>query len=337
MTQHFFRQEALRANLNHLYGTTYAIVAFPYQTFTLVLCILLPISLIFILVMPYTEQYTLRGYLDSNQGIASVYPNKSGILGKYILESGQHVKKGDILFSVKTLNSSLSTAEQRRMLKQLQQRKNHLLKSLHLKKQYIQAIKPLLLKKYISQSVYQHEVDELLTFERSITDITRELAHYQHAERYVVQAPVSGIITNIVSQPGQQVQPTQAILDIVPDKTILIARLMIPVTQIGYIRLHDAVSLHYTAYPDQYTQSASGRIQNISQTLSTESNPLMPQHATPYYTATASLTRPTILIDGKEYPLQLGMPCSAIVQGARKKIWQWIVMPLRRFRHPNLM
>lgn len=335
MTQHFFRQEAMRTNLNHLYGATYAIAAFPHQTFTFVLCALLPLSLIFILVTPYTEQYTLRGYLDSNQGIASVYPTKSGILGKYRVETGQHVKKGDILFSVNTNNLSLNSVEQSLMIKQLQQRKNHLLQSLRLKKQHIQAIKPLLLKKYISQSMYQHEIDEMITFEQSITDITQTLANYHHAKQYVVQAPVSGIITNIVSQTGQQVQPTQSILDIVPDKTTLIARLMIPVTQIGYIHLHDVVSFHYDAYPDQYTQLVTGHIQDISKTLSTESNLLMPQHAAPYYKATVGLTRSTILIDGQEHPLQLGMTCSAVVQGARKKIWQWLVAPLRRFHHPD--
>ncbi len=337
MKQHFFRQEAVHANLKHLYGNTYAIAAFPYQTFSMVLCALLPISLTFILVAPYTEQYTLRGYLDANQGIARVFPIKSGILSKYSFENGQHVNKGQALCLVKINDSASNKTEQQQIIKQLQQRKSHLLNSFHLKKHYIQTIQPLLLKKYISQSLYQHEIDELLNLEHAITDINQEITRYQHATHYVLHAPISGVITNVVSQKGQQVEPTQAILDIVPDQTILVAKLLIPVTQIGYVHVDDMVSIHYDAYSDKYDQSATGQIKHINQTPSTEFNALMPKHAKSYYKATASLTRSTITMSGQELPLQLGMTCSVVVQGKRKRIWQWIIEPLLRFRHPNFI
>lgn len=337
MEESFFRQEALSATLKHLYGAPFAISVFPYKTLTQGICGLIPLFLIFVLCTPYAEQYHVRGYLDSNQGIASIYPPESGVVNEYHVQNGQHVQQGKILLRVRTHQGHLSSPDRQHIMQQLQLRKKHLLQTLELKKIHLQKLKPLLMKKYISHTQYQAEADNLLGLEQSITQTTETLAQYIHAEFDTIRAPVSGLVTNIVPQTGQQVDPSKSILDIIPDQTILVAKLSIPVSKIGYAHIQDPITLHYDAYPDQHGHLSMGKIQSISKTI-TLAPPAhsMNSLAEPYYNALASLQQQTIFLHGVEHRLQLGMTCSIVIQGARKKIWQWMLDPLLHFHDANL-
>ena len=50
----------------------------------------------------------------------------------------------------------------------------------------------------------------------------------------------------------------------------------------------------------------------------------------PYYKATVLLEEQAIVLSGKARPLQQGMTLSAIVDGPRRKIWQWVVSPSQK-------
>ncbi len=329
MEKKIFRKEALLASRLHTYGSTCRIHAFSHGHFAWGLCFFVPLILLFILVTHYTEQHSIRGYLDADQGISSVYPVESGIIHKNYIQSEQHIQKGDKILCVSTQNDHVRQHEQKRLSSQLTQTQQHLQQVLQRKRQYFLSLKPLLEKKYISQTTYQNAQNDIFNTEQTLHQTQRSLSQNKQAYHYFIQAPISGWVSNFSLKLGQQIKPDKSILDIIPDHNQFIVQLAIPASQIGYVHAKDNITLRYDAYPDQTTALMIGQIETINQTISTETdNRYRQTYAEPYYKAIATLPQQDVLVAGVKYPLHLGMGCSAVIQGARKKIWRWIVDPL---------
>lgn len=331
MEKKIFRTEALLASRLRTYGSTCRIHAFSHAHFAWGLCFFVPLVLIFIFMTHYSEQHSVRGYLDADQGIVSVYPIESGTIHKTYIQSEQNTQKGDKILCVNTQNDHLRQHEQKKLSSQLTQTRHRLELALKHKRQYLLSLKPLLEKKYISQATYQDAQNDILNTEQTLHETQRTLAENKHAYHYFIHAPVSGLVSNFSLKVGQQIQPDKSILDIIPKHNQFIVQLAIPASQIGYVHAKDSITLRYDAYPDQTTALMTGQIQTITQTISTETdNRYRQTYTEPYYKAIATLPQQYVLVAGVKYPLHLGMGCSAVIQGARKRIWRWMIDPFTK-------
>lgn len=327
MNSNLFRKEAFQHSRNT--GSVCINTPFPFLRVTIA-CILLTFTFIaFTFFYEYSEQYTVRGYLNSNKGITNVYPLQAGIITKCEASQGKLVKQGDVLFVIKTRYDALTHAHKQQEFIRLKHRKLSVTQQIKRKKIYLNTLKPLLDKKYIAASVYHAVDNEISALEQNLDQIIIQLIKYKQSQSYTIRAPIDGFITDVANQVGQYVQQSHSLLSILPSNAHLIAQLYIPTSKSGYITQQDKVTLHYDAYPYQHAGITTGTIQTISQTILLANEETKPIRITePYYKAIATLDQQTMMLYGKRHPLQLGMTCSAVIKGARKKIWQWVFDPL---------
>ncbi|MDP3706045.1 MAG: HlyD family efflux transporter periplasmic adaptor subunit [Legionellaceae bacterium] len=330
--QNLFRQEAINNVKNKYYGSVCVSTPLPYSIVTAGLSLFVIGIIAFMLVAEFSDNYSVTGYLNSNKGIAHVYPTQSGIITRCQAVQGKHVKQGEPLCVINTKYDNLAKHHKQAEFEQLLARQTTIQNDISEKKTHLNALKPLLDKKYIPLQVYEKTYDEMSTLENNQHQITMELIKYKQSQNYVIRAPINGIIANMLYQTGQHVNPNKPLLNIFPDNGHLIAELYVPVSKSGFINKHDPIVIHYDAYPYQHFGAATGTIQSISQTILTDAEESKPiRIGEPYYKITASLDKQTISLYGRARSLQQGMTCSAIIQGARKKIWQWILDPIYRY------
>lgn len=330
--RNFFRKEAIDHVKNKHYGAVCINTPLPYLIISIGLGVISICIIIFIFFAEFSEKYTIRGYLNSNKGITNVYPLQEGIITQCLTMQGNLVKKGEALFVINTNYETLSTHHKPDEFEQLQSRKSAIQKDIVYKKTHLKELKLLLDKKYIPLGTYQATYDEISALEQNIHLINMALIKYKQLKSYVIRAPVTGIISNVMYQTGQHVNTSKPLLNILPDKAHLIAELYVPVAKSGFINQSDNIVIQYDAYPYQHFGVATGKIQSISNSILTDNDESKPIHiGEPYYKITASLDKQTIFLYGKSRHLQQGMTCSAIIKGNRKKIWKWILDPIYRF------
>jgi membrane fusion protein len=331
--RNFFRQEVIENIRNKHNGTVCMNTPLPYSSLAIWLMLIVIGIIAFALFAEFSEKFTVNGYLNTDKGVAHIYPTKNGIITTCKVRPGEHVKAGDVLFVIHTTYDNISKELKQNEFKQLKIRKKVIQQEIINKQNHLKNLAELLNKKYIAQNTYQSIKNEISTLENSEHQLKMDMIKYKRALTYTIFAPISGTISNIIYQVGQYVNPAKSMLNILPDNTDLIAKLYVPVSKSGFINPNDKIIIHYNAYPFQRFGVATGQIQNISQTILTDTEESKPiKIGEPYYTIIAKLDKQNITLYGKLRPLQQGMTCSAIIYGAQKKIWQWIFDPLYNFQ-----
>ncbi len=321
-----FRQEVIDSVKNKHYGSVYVNTPIPYSIVTICLCSLILGVLVYLTMADFAERYTVKGYLNSDKGVINVFPTEEGIITLSHVKQGQTVKKGDILYVINKTYDDLKKNHQRAELKQLLNRKTIIQQDIANKKIHLDALKPLLIKKYIPWQVYQTAADEISGLEQNLHQTNMAIIQEQRSRRYTIRAPISGLIANIMYQPGQYIKANKPLLHILPKNSHLIAQLYVPISKSGFLNPRDPLVIHYDAYPYQLFGNASARIQSIGKSILTDDDESKPiQINEPYYKLIASLDKQSISMDGKNRALQPGMTFSAVIVGVRKKIWQWIL------------
>ena len=79
-----FRTEALEKKVNTYYGVVCINLPIKYQVVTIGMGLLTAMLIAFIMMAEVSEKYTVQGYINTSQGIASVYPKKPGIIIKQL-------------------------------------------------------------------------------------------------------------------------------------------------------------------------------------------------------------------------------------------------------------
>lgn len=324
-----FRQEALSQFRNRQYGTVFINTPWHYSLLCIGCSVLLLGIFLFIGLAEFSEKCLVTGYLNSNKGMVRIYPKQQGIILQRRIKQGENVHKGTPLFLIDTSYEVLNAHEKPKLQAQLEEKKYVLEQALARKKRQLASLKPLLLKRYISSSMYHGKLDELSVLERQRKQFNMELIRYQQARSYLVRAPVDGVISSVMYQVGQQISPSKPLVSILPNHAHLIAELFVPVVKAGFLNKSDRIVLRYDAYPYQHFGVATGRIVEVSQNILTDAEEDKPLRiGQPYYKVKAHVDSQDILLYGQDRPLQQGMTFSAVLNGPRKKIWQWIMEPL---------
>jgi membrane fusion protein len=320
-----FRKEAIENRLNRSLGSVRINVPFNYQITAILALVLLAVVIVFFCCAHTSEQTFVKGYLDSDSGIVTVYSENGGIISQALVEESKPVHKGDVLFII----SDSRQEKIKVLIKNLSQRIANLKQAHLLKKEHYLALKKLNNKNYISSSTLKETESELLEITNKIKSEELELIKYKQSQYQLIKAPTDGIITNIFFRKGQIVEASKPLLQIIPNDSTLIARIYIPSKNIGFLKKDNAIVIKYDAYPSQRFGFYKAFIREINLTILTDDKEDKPiRVGEPYYKIKAELEKPYVNVYGKKEKLSHGMTLTAVITGEKKKIWQWVFDPI---------
>lgn len=164
----------------------------------------------------------------------------------------------------------------------------------------------------------------LASQDNDMATLNQEQRIQQGAAGYAVQAPMDGIITSRLIEPGQMVQAGQPLLSVLPKAAKLEAHLLVPSTAMGFIAPGDAVLIRYQAYPYQKFGHYRGTIKALTRNVVSSDN----QTGQTYYRAIVTLDKQSVLAYGKQEPLRPGLAVEADILGDSRKLYEWLFEPL---------
>ncbi|MEO7743808.1 MAG: HlyD family efflux transporter periplasmic adaptor subunit [Usitatibacter sp.] len=167
-------------------------------------------------------------------------------------------------------------------------------------------------------------------------DLQRAALEQERIERGVqyhaaIVAPVSGLVSSLLVEPGQMVLAGTTLATIIPEDARLEAHLYSPSRSIGFVRPGQEVLVRYLAYPHQKFGSHGARITMVSR------NALAPAELgfasgdggrEPLYRIKATLASQSVSAYGRAEPLQAGMQLEADVLLDRRRLIEWLFEPL---------
>jgi membrane fusion protein len=322
-----FRPEAVHHQVNRHLGTARINVPMSYRIAAWGTLFILIMLCIFVCFAQMSEKTIVRGYLDSKFGIIPVESKHPGLVMRVAVKEGDVVHKDELLFVL----TNPMTEQTNQQIKNLEQRIDNLKRECLLKKMHLQALEKLVKQHFVATSTIIESETALLEVNNQLKQAEFELLNFNENQHQLITAPIDGIITNIFYHPGQSIQPSKPLVQIIPRSVDLIARLYIPAREIGFVKPGQTILLTYDAYPSQRFGFYQATIKEINQTILTDTQEDKPiKIGEPYYKIMAELNIPYVNVSGEKASLSHGMTLTATISGEKRKIWQWIADPLHR-------
>lgn len=151
--------------------------------------------------------------------------------------------------------------------------------------------------------------------------------------RLILRAPADGVVSTVQAEPGQPVNPSMALAQVLPAQTQMLAHLYAPSSAVGFVRPEQAVRLRYQAFPYQRFGHQHGRVLQVSRTpLASQDLAALPLGENsgnePLYRITVALEHQSVAAYGQEQPLAVGMQLDADVLLEKRRLIEWIFEPL---------
>lgn len=174
------------------------------------------------------------------------------------------------------------------------------------------------------------ETDQQLSVINSeITRLEQQQLELGARSEILITAPVAGVVTNLIAEVGQQVQPAGSLVTVLPNNTELKAMLLIPTRAYGFIKPGQNTKIRFDAFPHQRFGLFDGKISRTSKSIVLPNEIDMPVTVQePVYRVEATLTAQEIRAYGESMPLQAGMLLSADVVLEQRSILAWLFEPL---------
>jgi len=153
--------------------------------------------------------------------------------------------------------------------------------------------------------------------DKRIAEINSQLSQANVTLGYQeVRAPVAGVVFDLkASGSGFVANSTEPVLKIVPEDSLRV-EVFIPNKDIGFIKPGMLVDVRIDAFPFSEFGDIKGELESIG------SDALPPTQERPYYSfpAKIKLDRQSLLIQGREAPLQSGMSVSVNIKTRKRSI-----------------
>lgn len=138
-----------------------------------------------------------------------------------------------------------------------------------------------------------------------------------------LDAPTAGVVTARLAEPGQPVQPGQALLTLLPDGAELEAHLLVSSRAIGFIEPGDPVRLRYQAFPHEKFGHQAGTVSRVSR------SPVGNDAAgNPQYRIVVALAHQYVTAYGQREALLPGMQVEADIVLEQRRLIEWVFEPL---------
>lgn len=168
---------------------------------------------------------------------------------------------------------------------------------------------------------------------RQISVVQQSLAQEETKRETVIQAPITGVVTNIAIASGQSVTADSPFATILPAGSKLQAEMLVPTRAIGFVTKGKDVVMRYEAFPFERFGQYHGVIADVSQTVWSPGDkvgPLAVREAA--YRIIVKLDKQTVAAMGQEIPLRSGMLVNADILLEKRSLLEWIFEPVMQLR-----
>lgn len=171
----------------------------------------------------------------------------------------------------------------------------------------------------------------------ALTTTEQELNENEAKRRLIISAPHTGMVTTVNAELGQTVTVSKPLVGIIPENSILQARLYVPSKAIGFIKPGNTVLLRFQAYPYQkfghakgivkYISKAAFPVNELTNAISMTTNTALTNNES-VYIITVDLAKQNMIAYGKPQTLQAGMLLDADILQETRKLYEWMLSPL---------
>lgn len=145
-------------------------------------------------------------------------------------------------------------------------------------------------------------------------------------ERTRITAPIDGVVSDLrYKAPGAVIAPGAVVMQLVPSKSENLVEARIRSADIGFVTPGQSVQVKLQPYDSSIYGSVPGKVLSIAP--STVQDPDDRQY---YYKARIQLERQFVDVNNKKYPIQVGMPLVADIQGPKRSVLRYIFQPFTR-------
>jgi membrane fusion protein len=175
---------------------------------------------------------------------------------------------------------------------------------------------------------------ELESIRRSIALVEQDLIDSEGRRQIVIAAQIAGIATTQATKVGQTAEPGRPLVNIVPDHSLLEARLYVPGKAIGFVKQGDIVMLRYQAYPYQKFGHAQGIVKTVGRVavpiaeLGEMAGNTSTSTAETVYAVTVELKKQTVLAYGHHEILMPGMQVDGDILHESRNLLEWVLDPV---------
>jgi protease secretion system membrane fusion protein len=192
-----------------------------------------------------------------------------------------------------------------------------------------QAIAELRQRALARQQDYRKETDsQLADVGREVqSDESRFRALKDDLERTVLLSPATGQVVGLMFQTvGGVVPPGQKLMDIVPEKDLLLLEAKIPPHLIDAVQPGLPTDVRFSAFAHSPQLVVQGKVVSVSADLLAEQTPMGPMS---YFLARVQLTPEGMKGLGK-HQIQPGMPAEVIIRTGERTVLTYLLHPLTR-------
>ncbi|MGS0740864.1 HlyD family type I secretion periplasmic adaptor subunit [Glaciimonas sp. GG7] len=152
----------------------------------------------------------------------------------------------------------------------------------------------------------------------------------RHLQTHLI-APVAGTVQQLaIHTVGGVVTAAQELLVVVPDDASLEIEAQILNQDIGFVRPGQEAEIKLDAFPYTHYGTLPGRVMSISQ------DAVKDEQLGLIYPARITLLKTTIVADGKSQPLAPGMVASVEIKTEQRRIIEYLLTPLLKYRSEAL-
>ena len=184
----------------------------------------------------------------------------------------------------------------------------------------------------VQQEFRNQVISDLADAEDQVKLYTAELNKAQRrGSLQILRSPVDGIVQQLaVHTIGGVVQPAEPLMVIVPGKGDLIADAVVLNKDVGSISVGDAVEVKLEAFPFTKHGVIHGRLETLSMDAIQDENLGL------VYAARIALEANSIRARGRDIPLTSGMSLTAEIKTGKRRILEFLIEPLLRYRDEAL-
>lgn len=168
---------------------------------------------------------------------------------------------------------------------------------------------------------------DVLEMDLNRLNVRQQLSDVELSRSYVIRSPRDGIVTGIVSKPGQYLTPIDFIMNVIPIDAMLQAEVAIPSASIAFVSVGQKVGLAVDAFPYQRYGVIMGEIINVSEST-IDQRQTSTSTTAPYYLATVRPDSTSVNAYGAEIGLKPGMTLIARIRTKPRTLFEWLFDPV---------
>lgn len=179
------------------------------------------------------------------------------------------------------------------------------------------------------QRLPTEQQQQLSILDSDISRLQQQQTELSARGEMLITAPISGRVTNLVAETGNNVRVDLPLLTILPDNAELQAILLVPTRAYGFVQQGQRTRLRFDAFPYQRFGLYEGQVIKTAQAIVLPNEVDMPVAVQePVYRVKVALDSQLIRAYGNTVPLQSGMLLSADIVLEQRSLLAWLFEPI---------